>query len=40
MLAGSSLIRIRVGDDRVIVDEQKNLVLVVNAGPRGSVYKE
>lgn len=39
-LAGSSLIRIRVGDDRVIIDEQTNLVLVVNAGPRSGIYKE
>ncbi|MBP2547640.1 mRNA interferase RelE/StbE [Neorhizobium galegae] len=39
-LAGSSLARIRVGDDRVIIDERTNLVLVVNIGPRGGIYKD
>ncbi len=39
-LVGSSLVRIRVGDDRVVIDEQTNLVLVVNVGPRGGIYKE
>lgn len=39
-LAGSSLVRIRVGDDRIVIDEQTNLVLVVAVGPRGGIYKE
>ncbi|TWF57102.1 type II toxin-antitoxin system RelE family toxin [Neorhizobium alkalisoli] len=37
-LKGSGLVRIRVGDDRVIIDEQTALVVVVEVGPRGSVY--
>ncbi len=32
--------RIRVGDDRVIIDDQGRIVLIVAAGPRGSIYKE
>jgi len=39
-LAGSALLRIRVGDDRVIIDEQTMLVLVVEVGPSGGIYKE
>ncbi|MDR6815450.1 mRNA interferase RelE/StbE [Neorhizobium sp. 2083] len=39
-LVGSPLVRIRVGDDRVIIDEQVNLVLVIDVGPRGGIYKE
>jgi mRNA interferase RelE/StbE len=39
-LTGSQLLRIRVGDDRVIIDEQTMLVLVVEVGPRGGIYKE
>lgn len=39
-LVGSSLVRIRVGGDRVIIDERTNLVLVIDAGPRGGIYKE
>lgn len=39
-LAGSTLLRIRVGDDRVIIDEQTMLVIVVEVGPRGGIYKE
>jgi mRNA interferase RelE/StbE len=39
-LKGSTLLRIRVGDDRVIIDEQTMLVIVVEVGPRGGVYKE
>ncbi|MDR7026678.1 type II toxin-antitoxin system RelE family toxin [Rhizobium rosettiformans] len=38
-LKGSTLLRIRVGDDRVIIDEQTMLVIVVEVGPRG-IYKE
>lgn len=39
-LKGQELWRIRVGDDRVIIDDQGRIVLVVAAGPRGSIYKE
>ena len=39
-LTGSLLVRIRVGTDRVIIDEKTNLVVVVDVGPRGGVYKE
>jgi len=39
-LKGSSLVRIRVGDDRVIIDEQTMLVLVVEVGRRGGICKE
>ncbi|MFN7124701.1 MAG: type II toxin-antitoxin system RelE family toxin [Allorhizobium sp.] len=39
-LTGSALFRIRVGDDRVIIDEQTMLVIVVEVGPRGGIYKE
>ncbi|WP_246737826.1 MULTISPECIES: type II toxin-antitoxin system RelE family toxin [Rhizobium] len=39
-LTGSSLVRIRVDDDRVIIDEQTGLVLVIKVGPRGGIYKE
>jgi mRNA interferase RelE/StbE len=39
-LVGSDLFRIRVGDDRVIVDDQGMIVMVINAGPRGGIYKE
>jgi mRNA interferase RelE/StbE len=39
-LKGSALLRIRVGDDRVIIDEQTMLVIVVEVGPRGGIYKE
>ncbi|MGF9693041.1 cytotoxic translational repressor of toxin-antitoxin stability system [Rhizobium sp. 0TCS1.26] len=39
-LKASRLLRIRVGDDRVIIDEQTMLVIVVEVGPRGGIYKE
>ena len=39
-MKGLELWRIRVGDDRVIIDDQGRIVLVVAAGPRGSIYKE
>ncbi|MEZ2223715.1 type II toxin-antitoxin system RelE/ParE family toxin [Rhizobium sp. RCC_161_2] len=39
-LQGSEFFRIRVGQDRVIIDDQTMLVLVVKAGPRGDIYKE
>lgn len=39
-LQGSPLLRIRVGDDRILIDEQTLLVLVVEVGPRGGIYKD
>jgi mRNA interferase RelE/StbE len=39
-LVGSKLYRIRVGQDRVIVDDQGRVVMVMDAGPRGGIYKE
>ncbi|EDQ32715.1 Cytotoxic translational repressor of toxin-antitoxin stability system [Hoeflea phototrophica DFL-43] len=39
-LSGSDLYRIRVGQDRIIVDDQGVVVMVVSAGPRGGIYKE
>ena len=39
-LKGLDLWRIRVGDDRAIIDDQGMIVLVVAAGPRGSIYKD
>ena len=35
-----SYYRIRVGQDRVIIDDLGRVVMVVDAGPRGSIYKE
>jgi mRNA interferase RelE/StbE len=39
-LVGSHLYRIRIGQDRAIIDDQGVVVMVMNAGPRGSIYKE
>ncbi|MEP3436130.1 MAG: cytotoxic translational repressor of toxin-antitoxin stability system [Hoeflea sp.] len=39
-LTGSDLFRIRVGRDRVIIDDQGVIVMVLDAGPRGGIYKE
>lgn len=39
-LVGSEFLRIRVGQDRVIVDDKDNVVDVIDAGPRGGIYKE
>ncbi|MCR9124181.1 MAG: type II toxin-antitoxin system RelE/ParE family toxin [Phyllobacteriaceae bacterium] len=38
-LAGSEFQRIRVGDYRVIVDDDGTVVLVLKVGARGDVYK-
>jgi len=35
-----SYYRIRVGQDRVIIDDLGRVVMVIDAGPRGSIYKE
>jgi len=38
-LAGSPYIRLRVGDWRVIMDEQGTVLLVLEIGPRGDIYR-
>lgn len=38
-LTGSDYIRLRVGDWRVIMDEQGDVLDVIKIGPRGGVYK-
>ena len=37
-LKGREGIRLRVGDWRVIMDDQGNVLAVLNIGPRGGVY--
>ena len=37
-LIGLGLIRLRVGDWRVIMDDSGLVLTVLNVGPRGSVY--
>lgn len=39
-MQGNNYFRIRVGQDRVIIDDQGRVVIVIDAGPRGSIYKE
>ncbi|MBY5841431.1 cytotoxic translational repressor of toxin-antitoxin stability system [Rhizobium leguminosarum] len=39
-LQGSDFFRIRVGQDRVIIDDQTLQVLVIKAGPRGDIDNE
>jgi mRNA interferase RelE/StbE len=39
-LVGTPLYRIRVGQDRVIIDDQGVVVMVLNAGARGDIYQE
>lgn len=38
-LVGSPYIRLRVGDWRVIIDDQGNVIEVIKIGPRGSIYE-
>jgi len=38
-LVGSSYIRLRVADWRVIMDDQGNVLDVLTIGPRGGVYE-
>ena len=38
MLRGRTGIRLRVGDWRVILDDQGNVLAVLEIGPRGGVY--
>ncbi len=38
-LAGSPYIRLRIGDWRVIMDDQGNVIEVIKIGPRGSIYE-
>jgi mRNA interferase RelE/StbE len=37
-LKGREGIRLRVGDWRVIMDDQGNVLAVLNIGPRGGIY--
>lgn len=37
-LKGSDSIRLRVGDWRVIMDDQGNVLAVLEIGPRGGIY--
>jgi mRNA interferase RelE/StbE len=37
-LQGSAYFRLRVGDWRVIFDDQGKVLLIVQVGPRGGVY--
>lgn len=39
-LVGSAFYRIRVGQDRVIIDDQGIVVMVIEVGPRGGIYRE
>ena len=39
-LVGSEFYRIRVGSDWVIIDDTGTVVDVIDAGPRGGIYKE
>jgi mRNA interferase RelE/StbE len=39
-LKGSAFYRIRVGQDRAIIDDEGIVVMVIEAGPRGGIYKE
>lgn len=38
-MKGYPYYRIRVGQDRVIIDDQGQVVMVIDAGPRGGIYK-
>jgi mRNA interferase RelE/StbE len=38
VLKGRDGIRLRIGDWRVIMDDQGNVLAVLDIGPRGSVY--
>jgi len=38
-MQGGNYYRIRVGQDRVIIDDQGVVVMVISAGPRGGIYK-
>lgn len=38
-LKGSTFIRLRVGDWRVIMDDKGSVLAVLEVGPRGDVYK-
>ena len=39
-MRGNRCFRIRVGQDRVIIDDLGRVVMVIDAGPRGGIYKE
>lgn len=37
-LIGSAYLRLRVGDWRVIMDDQGNILEIIDVGPRGGIY--
>lgn len=39
-MQGNNYYRIRVGQDRVIIDDQGRVIFVIEAGPRGGIYKD
>ncbi|TDK37367.1 cytotoxic translational repressor of toxin-antitoxin stability system [Rhizobium deserti] len=39
-MTGKPHFRIRVGQDRVVIDDLGRVVMVIDAGPRGGIYKE
>lgn len=39
-MKGNPYFRIRVGQDRVIIDELGQVIIVIGAGPRGGIYQE
>lgn len=39
-MKNSAYYRIRVGADRVIIDERGRVIFVVEAGSRGGIYKD
>lgn len=39
-MKGCEYFRIRVGQDRIIIDENGVVVMVIDVGPRGGIYKE
>ncbi|MCD7109318.1 cytotoxic translational repressor of toxin-antitoxin stability system [Rhizobium sp. DKSPLA3] len=38
-MQGYPYFRIRVGQDRVVIDDLGRVITVIDAGPRGSIYK-
>lgn len=39
VLAGSRRMRLRVGDFRVIFEEDADVIVVLDIGPRGGIYE-
>ncbi|PYE37851.1 mRNA-degrading endonuclease RelE of RelBE toxin-antitoxin system [Rhizobium sp. PP-F2F-G38] len=38
-MQGNPYFRIRVGQDRVVIDDLGRVIMVIDAGPRGSIYQ-